>query len=158
MRRNSISDCSTAYYGELYRADLFTGIAVKDIQVTTKLMVLPEFSGTMAPIKMIQKYASDGYDAGVRVDLMDCNAHLIRFFERFGYCSYLGWVAHEEYGRVRPMFLAVDAVEHMKRLHSPLFAIAMSKLRDGEYGGYRWIQTLAESPEGLSTSQFLENA
>jgi hypothetical protein len=88
-------------------------------------MVDPQFQNSSIPIRLIQQYAYDEIADGVAVDLIDCNKHLVPFFERFGYFSYIGWRFHKEYGTVRPMFFPVDTIAYQTIIGSPLLPPAV---------------------------------
>lgn len=146
VRRNYLSDPATDYYGDFYQAGLFGMERARRIAMTTKLMVIPEYQGSRYSFQLITDYAEMSYRLGVEVDLIDCNDHLVQFFERFGYFSHLGWSVHKEYGRVRPMFLAPDAIRYLKRIRSPFASFAAKYAADGQYGGYELIRSLARRP------------
>ena len=146
IRRNLLSDPAAQYYRELYQTKLFDLVRADRVAITTKLMLLPEFQRTKSVSQLIRSYAIDQYKDGIQLDIIDSNEHLIPFFERLGYFSYIGWVDHKEYGQVRPMFLAQDAVEYLKEIKSLLAPIAESALKDNAYGGYRFIKHLAQEP------------
>mgnify|MGYP001809710637 CR=1 FL=1 len=146
IRRNMLDDPTTAYYAKVYRADLFDRERFPKIAITTKLMMLPQYQRSTLPIRLIAAYAADGYVRGVEIDLIDCNSHLVDFFEKMGYFSYTGWTFHKEYGTVRPMFLSVDAIGYLKSINSFLWQEAAAAIADNAYGGYRLIRDLAEEP------------
>ena len=87
------------------------------------------------------------------MSFLDCNKPLIPFFERMGYFSYTGWVFHKEFGTVRPMVFAVDAIEYLRRLKSFLADAASLHTADGQYGGYDLIRRHAETPMTDSVSE-----
>lgn len=146
VRRNFIDEPAAAYYREFYRSHLFESVPSSKIGMTTKLMVLPSLRGTRLPTRLLRAFAGDGAAQGIVVDLMDCNDHLVAYFERYGYVSYMDWANHEEYGRVRPMFVATDTIRYLRSIKSPLFAAFSPHVKDGCYGGYRLLATLATDP------------
>lgn len=146
IRANSFDDPRAKYYRSIYRIHQFPELALQKVQLTTKLMLLPQYQGTSYGPRLIQAYAAEGYRLGVEVDFIDCNKHLIPFFERMGYFSYTGWVFHKEYGTVRPMFLAVDTISYLRRLGSILSSAASQHIIDGQYGGYELVRRHGETP------------
>ena len=146
VRRNHFGDLSTAYYSDFYKVSLFSKVRADRIAMTTKLMVLPQYQGTMTALQLISRYAAESYRLGVEIDLIDCNEHLVKFFERLGYFTHLGWSVHDEYGRVLPMFLALDAVRYLRSIRSPLAIQASKHVCDDQYGGYELIRRLARQP------------
>lgn len=147
IRRNVFSDASTRYYAKIYRVAAFEGLDVDRIAITTKLMMLPNYQRSTLPVRLITEYARDGYRQGIAVDMIDCNKHLIEFFEKMGYFSYIGWAFHKEFGSVRPMFLASDAVQYLTAINSFLTQSAHGLVSDGAYGGYERIRRLAQEPK-----------
>lgn len=146
VRGNMADEACMAYYVKLYRLDRFRLADLGKVQITTKLMIAPEYAGSSLAPKLISAYAAEGYRLGVNVDFIDCNKPLIPFFERMGYFSYCGWVFHKEYGTVRPMFFPVDTVSYLDDVGSFLRIPARAALHDGQYDGYQLIQRHAERP------------
>lgn len=146
VRRNRMDDPAAGYYAKLYRLHLFGETRQDRIAMTTKLMVRPDLQGgTVAP-RLIAAYAKESYSSGNQVDLLDCNQNLIPFMERLGYFSYRRWAFHTEFGTVRPMFLPMDALCYLREIGSILTPVARPFIRDGQYGGYDLIRSLAEEP------------
>jgi hypothetical protein len=147
IRRNRLDDPSTAYYQKIYRSNLFDMSRDHNIATTTKLMLLPEYRQSMYSVRLIKEYADHGYRDGVQVELLDCNKHLVQFFEKMGYFSYCGWTFHKEFGKVRPMFFASDITAYMTEVNSFLTPVAeKNDIIDGMYGGYELVERLAEEP------------
>lgn len=148
IRGNFASDPGLDYYVKLYKLERFGFRDLSRVQFTTKLIVHPDMAGSILAPRMIAAYAAEGYRLGVEVDFIDCNKHLISFFEKMGYFSYCGWTFHKEYGSVRPMFFPVDVVAYLKELRSFLYLPARAALADGQYGGYERIARHASIPKG----------
>jgi hypothetical protein len=146
VRRNLLKDETASYYASFYQAELFETVHSDRLAMTTKLMMLPEYQGTRQSLQFINDYASNCYEGGIAVDLIDCNEHLIPFFERLGYFGHTGWAIHKEYGRVLPMFFASDAVRYLELIRSPWASIASKYVKDDQYGGYTLIRRLAQLP------------
>ncbi len=135
-----------SYYNKVYMLDRFNFEDLSKIQITTKLIVHPDWRSTSLTYRLIREFAIDGYKRDVRINFIDCNKHLVHFFERLGYFSYCGWRFHKEFGTVRPMFHAVDAVCYLEKIGSFLHKVAAEYVLDGEFGGYRIIDRFAEHP------------
>lgn len=148
IRGNLASDEGLEYYVKLYKLARFGFRDLSKIQITTKLMFRPDLAGSILAPRLIAAYAAEGYRLGVEVDFIDCNKHLMPFFEKMGYFAYCGWVFHKEYGTVKPMFFPVDAVDYLKELRSFLLFPARAAVRDGKYGGYELIAAHASIPKG----------
>ncbi|MBS0252707.1 MAG: GNAT family N-acetyltransferase [Proteobacteria bacterium] len=136
LRRNFLSEPEAGYYRDLYRCGIFKGISLDEIAISTKLMVLPELQGTTLAIRLIQRYARDAYGDGVKINLIDCNDHLVRFFEKMGYLPYTEGIEHKEYGRVNALCYVGDLVRYFGLLKSSLYQTACDAIDDNQFGGY----------------------
>ena len=143
IRSNLASDTSMIYYRKLYRLDEFEFSDLSDIQITTKFIIHPSHRGSTLAHRIIRDFAIDGYIRSIKINFIDCNKSLINFFERLGYSSYCGWRFHKEYGTVRPMFYAVDAVNHLHNIGSLLYKVAASRVVDNQYGGSDLVRRFA---------------
>ena len=114
------------------------------MSLTTKLMVDPVLRRSPYPIRLIMHYARD-FNAGrpCKIDFVDCRRWLLPFFRKLGYVDYLGWVLHNEYGTVRPLFCPADQVLRLQRLRSPLAAVARDLRDNNMFGGEDLIRRLA---------------
>ncbi|WP_210321169.1 N-acyl amino acid synthase FeeM domain-containing protein [Aquibium microcysteis] len=151
VRSNRADDPAMLYYRSVYKLGLFDFPDLSKIQITTKLIVHPDHRNTPITYRLIRDFAVDGYRRGVQVNFIDCNRHLIPFFERLGYFSYCGWRFHKEYGSVMPMFHAVDAVSYLEQTGSFLWKAAAEHLKDNQFGGYDLIRRFATRPKALCT-------
>jgi hypothetical protein len=144
IRGNRFSDPSTAYYRELYRVDDRFPFRPDEMSLTTKLMFDPALQRSMYPIRLIVHYARD-FNASrpCKIDFVDCRKWLLPFFLKLGYVDYLGWVLHNEYGSVRPLFCPADQVLRLQRLRSPLAAVARELCDNNMFGGEDLIRRLA---------------
>jgi hypothetical protein len=146
IRGNRFSDPATEYYRKIYRIDDRFDYRPEDMTLTTKLMVEPALQRTTYPIKLILHYADNfHFGNGCRIDFLDCNAHLIKFFEKFGYVDYHGWVVHSEYGTVRPMCVPTDQLARFAAIGSPLGPIARRYYADNEFGGADLAERLSRA-------------
>jgi len=144
IRGNRFSDLQTAYYRELYRIDDRFPFRPDEMSLTTKLMFDPVLRGSVYPIRLIVHYARD-FNARrpCKIDFVDCRRWLLPFFLKLGYVDYLGWVDHNEYGSVRPLFCPADQVMRLQRLRSPLAAVARELCANNMFGGEDLIRSLA---------------
>lgn len=147
IRGNRFSDLPTAYYRKLYRIDDRFPFAPDEMSLTTKLMFDPALQRSSYPIRLILHYARDfNADRPCKIDFVDCRRWLLPFFLKLGYVDYLGWVFHNEYGHVRPMFCPADQVQRLQRLRSPLAAVARELCCNNMFGGEDLIRKLALKP------------
>ena len=144
IRGNRFSDLSTAYYRKLYRIDGRFPFDPDEMSLTTKLMFDPAMQRSPYPIRLIMHYARDfNATRPCKIDFIDCRRWLLPFFLKLGYVDYLGWVVHDEYGSVRPLFCPADQVARLQRLRSPLAAIARELCNNNMFGGEDLIRRLA---------------
>ena len=144
IRGNRFSDLPTAYYRKLYRIDDRFPLRPDEMSLTTKLMFDPALRRSLYPIRLIVHYARD-FNARrpCKIDFVDCRRWLLPFFLKLGYVDYLGWVFHNEYGSVRPLFCPADQVLRLQRLRSPLAAVARDFCDNNMFGGEDLIRRLA---------------
>lgn len=144
IRGNRFSDLPTAYYRQLYRIDDRFPFDPQEMSLTTKLMFDPALRCSSYPIRLIVHYARD-FNAGqpCKIDFVDCRRWLLPFFRKLGYVDYLGWVIHNEYGSVRPLFCPADQVLRLQRLRSPLAAVARDLCDNNMFGGEDLIRRLS---------------
>lgn len=57
-----------------------------------------------------------------------------------GYFEYCGWRVHKEFGTIKPMFHAVDAVAYLERTGSFLWKEAAAFFCDNSYGGNELVR------------------
>ena len=144
IRGNRFSELATTYYRRLYQIDDRFPYCPNEMSLTTKLMFDPVLRGSSYPIRMIVHYARD-FNARrpCKIDFADCRRWLLPFFLKLGYVDYVGWVIHNEYGRVRPLFCPADQVERLQKLRSPLAAVARDLCDNNMFGGDDLINRLA---------------
>lgn len=144
IRGNRFSDRATAYYRKLYQIDGRFPFEPDEMSLTTKLMFAPALQRSPYPIRLITHYARDfNADRPCKIDFADCRRWLLPFFLKLGYVDYLGWVSHDEYGSVRPLFCPADQVLRLQRLRSPLAAVARDLCDNNMFGGDDLIRALA---------------
>lgn len=151
IRGNRFSDLRTAYYRKLYRVDGRFPFDPDDMSLTTKLMFDPSLQRSLYPVRLIVHYARDfNSQRRCKVDFVDCRRWLLPFFLKLGYIDYLGWVFHNEYGSIRPLFLPADQVHRLERLRSPLAAVSRDLYENNMFGGEDLISSLALVDERIA--------
>ena len=148
IRGNRFCDLPTAYYRQLYRIDDRFPFDPQEMSLTTKLMFDPALRCSSYPIRLIVHYARD-FNARqpCKIDFVDCRRWLLPFFRKLGNVDYLGWVIHNEYGSVRPLFCPADQVLRLQRLRSPLAAVARDLCDNNMFGGEDLIRRLSLASE-----------
>ena len=113
-------------YEHLYAIDQLDEQARARSSITTKLMVAPNYRKTRVPMLIATTTYRHLLSRGVTTDYIDCNDHLVGFFERLGYKPHRGRITHQDYGAVNSMVLQLRDEANMERTGSPL----LKHLRD----------------------------
>ena len=108
-------------YVALYQLDALNARQRAHSTVTTKLMVAPEYRCSRLGMLLARESYRWGLANGVHYDFIDCNDHLVSFFEKLGYRPHLGEIHHQVYGRVNSMYLAVNDEVHLFNQRSPFY-------------------------------------
>ena len=121
QRVNSLSDGRIPSYEEFYEIETHPD-HVQRSSICTRFMVLPEYRGTSIPLKLAVASYAEGLKRGCRFNYIDCNDHLVGFFERLGYVEKFV-KHHDEYGHVHCMVLAIEDRDHLVRCRSPFRSV-----------------------------------
>lgn len=135
VRYNVGVDENFGIYTSLYRLQEFGPFFPKHVSITTKLMVASRYRQTGVASQLAAACYTSGLKLGACFNVIDCNPHLVQFFEQLGYRQ-AGAVHHPEFGNVMLMVLAVHDVEHFEKVGSPLAALGREfedKLRSVEF-------------------------
>jgi len=120
VRINILTDGDIGPYREFYRIDPDALGGPDRVSICTRLMVAPACRRTAAPAGVMRRIYDYALDRGVRWNFIDCNRHLIGFFDRFGYRRLFDDV-HDEYGEVSVMRLDLLDGDYLKAQHSPFY-------------------------------------
>lgn len=119
VRFNKASVSDLGYYNDLYSMNIVGHYHPEKTSITTKLMIEKSHRNK----GMFLDLASVLYDRvrleGLEFNFIDCNDHLIPFFEFLGYRKYKERVIHHEYGEVTPMVMVGSDYEYLKNCCSP---------------------------------------
>ena len=88
----------------------------------TRLMIAPQLRRSTLAVRLCIKCYTLGLENDVRWCFIDCNDHMIHFFQGLGFKPYMGKVMHEEYGHVTPMRLRLNDEKHLEAVRSPFAA------------------------------------
>lgn len=108
-------------YEEIYRLNQLSGSQRRRSTITTKLMVDPRFRGTKLPMQLARAAYVHTLEHQMLYDFIDCNDHLVGFFEKLGYRPHRGCVEHPDYGRVNSLYIALQDAVHLCNVRSPLY-------------------------------------
>jgi GNAT superfamily N-acetyltransferase len=109
---------SSGVYEDLYDFAALQPAAREYTSLTTKLIVHRDFRNTSLALQLARAAYKYGLANGVEEDFIDCNAHLVHFFERLGYTP-VKPITHPEYGEVMLLRLGLRDQAHLSRVHSP---------------------------------------
>ncbi|MEO0575294.1 MAG: hypothetical protein AAF004_07515 [Pseudomonadota bacterium] len=107
-------------YLHLYQLANRSASELKHVTLTNKLMVASTVRSSGLAFHLACTTYRKGLADGILENYIDCNEHLIRFYERLGYREHLGWIEHAKYGRVYSMVLQLTDHDHLEQCKSPL--------------------------------------
>lgn len=122
IRMNFLRDGSIGDYFSLYGLSALSAKERETASICTRLMIGPSARRTQVSIELIKFAYAFGLDRGIDTCFIDCNDHLVRFFERFGW-RFLFKREHEDYGLVNIMRLDLRDHNHLAAIKSPFLAL-----------------------------------
>lgn len=131
IRNNASSDGPLGDYEQFYGMCDVGNDHPSLTSITTRLMLAPEYRRGALAVRLALASFSIGMERGTRWNFIDCNPHLVKFFERLGWIEHLPPGDHPEYGRVHRMRLDLQDQERFDALASPFAAV----LRQHRAGG-----------------------
>lgn len=132
VRVNLGCDAGFGSYEQLYDMQSVGVDHPEHTAICTRLMLCPEFRGSTLAVRLAAACYRLGLERGVRWTFIDCNAHLMAFFESLGYRRYRGDVRHPEYGMVTPLRFDCQDEAHLRAVKSPLLHILSAFARREE--------------------------
>lgn len=122
VRANVLGDGDIGPYDDLYGLGRLSTAARRATSITTRLMVERTRRGSVLAARLATALYALGVARGVTTDYIDCNAHLVPFFQHLGYRP-LRLIHHPDYGRVTLMRIDIGDTAHLRRCGSPLAAV-----------------------------------
>jgi CRP-like cAMP-binding protein/predicted GNAT family N-acyltransferase len=126
FRRDGPLECE-----DLYELKRFMPYYPDYVSMTTKLIVRRDFRHTGVAGRLAMAAFELGRSNGVRIDVIDCNPHLLRLYQSIGYRMYRHNIEHPDYGSVIPMVLLADDIAYLKEIRSPFACLAERHASDG---------------------------
>lgn len=123
IRINLTRDGPIPYYTEFYQIYEQPDVTIDNASIVTRLMISSRFRKGGLALRLIMEAYSFGIYRGIRFNFIDCNDHLVKFFEAFGYRNYIGVAVHKEYGEVQPMILDLHDEKYLMQIRSPYFPL-----------------------------------
>ena len=96
------------------------------IGVVTRLMVSSELRGSLLSLHLVKKTAEYCLQQGIECVFIDCQPHLVPFYQRYGYRSYRTVFNDPYVGVLVPLVLIVSDFEHLAQVRSPFYKIITS--------------------------------
>lgn len=127
VRANLLAEGPIGDYFELYGLDRLDPLAVARSAICTRLMVRSDLRSTDVTVKLFRHLYDFAIARNVESSFLDCNAHLVGFFRKFGFES-VGSGSHNEYGDVSIMRLRHFEFDRLVRIGSPFAAQASREL------------------------------
>jgi len=109
---------STGLYEDLYDFAALQPAVREYTSITTKLIVHRDFRNTSLAAQLARAAYRYGLENGVEEDFIDCNAHLVQFFQRLGYKE-VKPITHPEYGDVMLLRLRLRDRAHLSTVRFP---------------------------------------
>jgi hypothetical protein len=123
VRTNFARHGSMDMYDDFYQVRS-AGEAYPDgVSITTKLMVDPDERGGAAGAFLAMMVYRHNIEQAITHDFIDCNDHLVPFFEGLGYRRHRPPIDHPEFGVVNPLVLLTHDLEHLVAVRSPFARI-----------------------------------
>ncbi len=113
------ADGDLGKYERLYGIDKLDSKARARSSITTKLMVDAAYRNSRLSMLLARKAYEHDLRLGVERDYIDCNDHLVAFFERLGYLPHRGRIVHRDYGAVNSMVIQLTDARHLRSVGSP---------------------------------------
>jgi len=118
IRINFAENGGLDYYRRLLEMDSLVPGYPQQVSLCTRLMVAPEMRGSALALRLCTASYDYGWRHGIRWNFIDCNDHLVEFFQRLGYL-WTHRAVHEEYGDVNAMCLDLQDRVHLENCKSP---------------------------------------
>lgn len=126
IRANLLREGSVGDYFDFYDLCRLSTEEAARASICTRLMVSPDHRKTQVSIDIFKVLYAFAVANDVQTSFMDCNAHLVRFFEKFGY-ERTAHKRHPEYGDVTVMKLDHFDFARIIRIGSPFAELAQAK-------------------------------
>lgn len=120
---NFLRDGDIGEYLRFYELDLLQPEEAITASICTRLMIARAARHTQVSIDLIKFAYEFGLRNGIKTCYIDCNRHLVSFFERFGWKK-LFRKEHVEYGMVDVLRLDLCDFDQLQRINSPFADVA----------------------------------
>lgn len=128
VRANLAGGRHLGLYEDVYGLWRLSGAERRVASITTRMMIERRLRKSPLALNLALALFERGLDRGVEIDFIDCNDHLVAFFEHLGYRR-VGPIGHPDYGRVTLMRLDVHDLAHFRRVGSPFAGVHERRMR-----------------------------
>ena len=112
---------------ETYELAPFLEVSTADqIAVVTRLMVSSELRGSLLSLHLVKQTAEYCLSQGVECVFIDCQPHLVPFYQRYGFRPYRTVFNDAYVGVLVPLVLIVSDFDHLAQMRSPFLKIIKS--------------------------------
>lgn len=105
----------------------YEGKEDRNFALSTKVMVAPNYRNSQVFYLIIVKTYELYCEHRVQFSFGGCNMSLIRLYEEVGLRRFGRNFADPGYGLLTPIVWLVDDIEHVKKLHSPVYRLARKR-------------------------------
>lgn len=125
IRTTSGTACThSAEFLETYELAPFLDVlAPEQVAVVTRLMVSSEQRGSLLSLHLVKQTAEYCLEQGVECVFIDCQPHLVPFYQRYGFRSYRTVFNDPYVGVLVPLVLIISDTDHLAQVRSPFFKI-----------------------------------
>lgn len=120
VRINFTRDGNIPYYTEFYRIPDQLGVTTENSCIVTRMMISNSARKSGLALRLCLASYDLALSCGIRYSFCDCNDHLVKFFESFGWRHYIGTSKHKEYGEVHPLMIDLYDEELFRKTDSPV--------------------------------------
>ena len=110
---------------------------------TTKFCIEPRSRGTRAALYLVSAAFEYALRRGSVISFLDCNPPLYRMFLKMGFRQAVPDCEHPEYGRVHPMYLLLNDLNHLEKIGSPF--LKFRELMNPECESVLYFQALTSN-------------
>ena len=133
-RSNYARNSDLGYYTELYKMREIAGDAHPfSTSIGTKFMIQKHLRGSRIAFGIMQAHYNQMLLDKIRFDFIDCEPHMIPFFQKLGYQT-IDMINHPEYGSGMAMMLDVFNLKHLQRVKSPFMRLHIKDFKFSKHG------------------------
>ncbi len=109
----------------------YSGLDKSQMLVLTRFMVKKEFRGSQLAFRMIEQVARICVEEDIELAVCDCQPHLVRYYQRMGFCSYACEVYNDpEFGIMIPLAFVIRDLKYLDNIRSPLRKVLCQPVND----------------------------